>query len=592
MRRLAAGTGACLLSLVVLQAFVIEDRDLGRPIKWTLSPPFDTESISTNVVNPVTRSVRYFLGSEGWSATNRVNELNALRASFAQWQAISGTILKFEEGGLVGPGVDVNLEDNHNVVFFSRNPIVNGGRDHITGVAGKAYVSYYTDNNELAESDIVLNGFEFQWYTDIFATNTLAKFVEGVALHEIGHLIGLLHTPVGGATMFHAGDQGQNNLQAGLADDELAAARALYPQPTTAASYGHLRGQVTLNGLPVLGAVVVAEDASGSIESGTVTRADGFYDLSYLPPGAYQIRVSPLDPNNASNYLLRGRDISNYFRDQPVNSSFLPTGNHPATLTAGVTSTLNLSVTGATPPFRISHLRTPTSNPNLIGMNRVPVAVRRGQSNLWLGVFGTGLPTNNATLAITGDGLTLGELSFNSQNFPGTNLISVQVHVATNATPGLRSFQVTRSSDGATAWANGFLEIQPDYPDANFDGLDDLFQRRWFPLFTAPEAAPGADPDGDTYTNQQEYQGGGSNPTLASAIPQVVVERVTLTANGSTVVWRSVPGKRYQLQSRANFNGAPWQPVGTPVTADATTTQAVDPGATVEMLFYRVQVVP
>src|SRR5207247_4085307 len=108
------------------------------------------------------------------------------------------------------------------------------------------------------------------------------------------------------------------------------------------------------------------------------------------------------------------------------------------------------------------------------------------------------LPTNGATLAITGDGLTLGPASF--ATLSGLNFISVSISVASNATPGLRSFIVQRGAD--LAYANGFLEVEDNIPDFNFDGLDDRFQRTHSPLWTAPDAGPGADPDGDGFNNQ------------------------------------------------------------------------------------------
>ena len=592
MRRALIAAAAGLASLIAANAFVVDHAGIGQPIKWNLLPPFDTEGISTNVVNPVTRAVRYYLGSQAWSATNRVNELNALRASFAQWQATPGTLLKFEDAGLVGPGVDVDTFDNTNVVFFAKTPLVNGGRDNISGQTGRAFLSWWADNNQLAEVDIVLNGFEFRWSTDIFATSSSAFFVEGVALHEIGHMIGLFHTPSGAGTMFHAGEQGLANLQTGLSEDEWAGARALYPQPSAIGTFGHLRGQVTLGGAPVLGAAVFAEDSAGNLSGATVTRADGLYDLSYLPTGSYRVRAAPLDPTGAANYLARGKEISQYFETNAVNSSFLPTAGQVVNLAAGISSTVNLAVTGGTPAFRITHIRTPATNANFLALVRAPVALRPGQSNYLVGVYGPSLPTSGATLSVTGDGLTIGAPIFSPNVFPGTNLISALVTVSTQATPGLRSFVVTRSGDGATAWAHGFLEIQPLVPDVNFDGLDDYFQRRWFPLFTAPEAGPAADPDGDLYSNLQEYQGGQSNPTSAASIPSITIDRVTLTPTGSTVVWRTVVGKRYQLQGRAHLGGAVWQGVGEAITATGTTTQAFDSTATNQMRFYRVQLVP
>ena len=137
------------------QAFVVELNSNGDPLRWHLDPP--DPSVDTNVVNPNTKAIRYFLASDAYSTTNTAAELNALRASFAQWEAIPGTVLKFEEGGLVPPQVDVNTSDNQNVVFWTKKTdlLVNGEMDNINGALGVTFNSYFTDNNAQAEADIL-----------------------------------------------------------------------------------------------------------------------------------------------------------------------------------------------------------------------------------------------------------------------------------------------------------------------------------------------------------------------------------------------------------------------------------------------------
>jgi hypothetical protein len=73
----------------------------GNPKHWELLNP--SSFVDENVVNRTTKAVRYFLASDAYSIGNAAAELNALRASFAQWQAISGTHLKFEDAGTVPP---------------------------------------------------------------------------------------------------------------------------------------------------------------------------------------------------------------------------------------------------------------------------------------------------------------------------------------------------------------------------------------------------------------------------------------------------------------------------------------------------------
>ena len=89
-------------------AFVLFKNEDDQPLRWRLD---DLDPlVHPNVVNRDTRAIRYYLARDAWSAKNAAAELDAIRAAIGQWQSVPGTILKFEEGGLVPPGVDINGE--------------------------------------------------------------------------------------------------------------------------------------------------------------------------------------------------------------------------------------------------------------------------------------------------------------------------------------------------------------------------------------------------------------------------------------------------------------------------------------------------
>ena len=180
-----------------------------------------------------------------------------------------------------------------------------------------------------------------------------------------------------------------------------------------------------------------------------------------------------------------------------------------------------------------------------------------GQTNAWVGVFVPGLTDTNAILTISGTGLTVGPTRVTSPALRGMTLVEAPVAVASNAAPGLRSIGV--QSKGYTAWANGFVEVLPAFPDFNFDGLDDLFQRKYFSPFTRAEAAPGADPDGDNLTNVRE-NALGTDPTD----PRQRILSIVLNSSGTTITWRSGPSHRYQVWSRENIAGSSWVKLGPP----------------------------
>jgi hypothetical protein len=547
--------------------------------RWNLTVP--DSLVHTNVVNPKTKAVRYFLASDGWSDTNTVAELNAIRVSFDQWQAIPGSHLKFEDAGLVAPGVDINTSDNTNVIFWAKNStFVNGGFDNIYLLLACTYTDQF-DDNTLAESDIVLNGVNYAWYTDMVHPSASGYSIEGVALHEIGHFVGIEHSPIGGATMFARGAKGVN-LQAGLSSDELQTLRTLYPAAGASRYWGGVRGQIKRNATGIPGAVVMVEDLTGNLIAGTVSRANGAYELPSLTPGQYQLRVTPLDPFSGS--LVGAGDISPDYPNAVID--FLPTSPLAVTITANRTNTVSPTVTNGTAAFRITRIRPVTDSSDFYPYGNAPTSIRVGQSNLIVGVYGATLPMSNASLNVSGDGVTLGPPQFDPYAFPSP-LIYATISVASNATPGLRSLLVQQGDN--LAYANGFLEIQPAVPDYNFDGLDDDFQRTYFPRFTAPEAAPTNDPDGDGFNNYAEYLSG-TNPTNAASF--LNIESVKVTAAGSTVVWQGQAGKHYQVYRRDSIAQSPWVPAEKDFTSTNDVVQWLDPAVTNSFRFYRVRALP
>ena len=621
-----AATFVWLAGAVSLQAYVAKLDNGGAALKWSLKTPFPSAfSVPTNSLNRSTRAIRYYLHADAWSETNRQSELNAVRAAFAQWQSVPHTTIRFEEAGILTGEIDVNTKDGTNVVYWVKGDgLFNGETASIWGRAAVTLTSHIPGASVIAEADIALNGAalngvgaEFDWSTDFSAKPDARElFVEGIALHEIGHLLGLAHSPIGGATMHFMTDAaGSSGVIAGLSSDEIAFADSTYGKAERVAALGAVRGAVKKNGVPVYGASVLLEDQNGNVVTGGITRRasrdgpDARFLINGVPPGNYYLRALPLDsdvPNDVNKpfsacpnrlfVLMIPREISSdkgTIDAEAVDTSFLPSANLPVSVVAGETAEIDVAVEAGEPALRISAVGIsasgrPSEEPLCHG-----VFLRPGDEKQWLSIFRRQIPQEGISLRISGSGIEV--LSEDVQLFGDIIRVSAQVSVAADASPGLRSFAL-QTEDGDDAYAPGYLEILTRTLDYNFDGLDDLYQRRFFDPFTSLAAAPDSDPDQDGFSNREESLQN-SNPLDPASLPRPMISpfeilSVSLDENGSAVSFESVPGARYQLFSRQDLAGSFWAPVGEPVTASGAVTTILDASAKEEFEFYYVESAP
>jgi hypothetical protein len=516
--------------------------------------------------------------------SGRAAELNSIRAAFGQWESIPETAVRFEEGGIVSAGADINTSDGTNVIFWAKNSsFVNGGRDNIAGTLALTY-RRVTNNNEIVEADIVLNGFQENWFSDFNDTLNAGRFIESAVLHEIGHSLGFEHSPVGGATMFARSLNGVG-AQAGLSDDDTAAARTVYPFGSEL--NGRISGVVSLQSKPVFGAEVFLENLSGNIEQGTVTRNDGIFNF-VTHEGNYTVRILPLDPGspNSLTHLLTGSDIAPAYSG--AETSFLP-AVVPAAVMEFQTNNLDIQVSSGVSDFRITRLATPAADPAAFRAINAPIQVKPGTQDIYVGVCSTSAPPQNAILSITGGDIVVGpttsRLSAFSSGGTTLNLLYTSISIASNATPGLRSFIV--SSGTKSSFAAGCFEILPMVPDFNFDGLDDRFQRAYFEVFTSMEANANADPDQDHSNNALEFLSG-TDPQDSQSV--LKIESIAVVGNAVQIKWRSVAGRVYRLARADSVNAGIWTPIQPEVTADSSVS-VFETDQSDGIRFYRIELV-
>jgi hypothetical protein len=231
---------------------------------------------------------------QGANVTGTRTQAEVFAASFASFQSISTASVSFTQGAFTSAstrpgGDDINLITT-NTLASDLPPGV------LALTAGSIVSDTGGDPNffagEIVEGDIFFNA------TTLFTTNATATAdrvdLQAVMTHEIGHFLGLDHSPIISATMFWTVGKSQTYPRT-LSTDDIAGISILYPSGLFA-SKGKISGTIrTTANVPVYGAIVVAVNASGTPAGSAVTDPAGAYTIEGLDAGSYTVYAEPLD---------------------------------------------------------------------------------------------------------------------------------------------------------------------------------------------------------------------------------------------------------------------------------------------------------
>lgn len=235
----------------------------------------------------------------------------AIRNAIDEWNGAPGSRARLVESTSNRSRRDWQTNDVHLVVFDENNSsgYFSGG----SSIVAITPVTFFTDGR-IIDADVLFNGKNFGFTT----SGEAGKFdIQDVAAHELGHLLGLDHSGVCGATMFPYVDPAVI-LHRSLALDDQRGMRDLYPT----ASFARISGRIVRAGTedPVAGAHVAARDGDGHIAAAILADANGNFVLQGLDSGSYEVIVDPLDQPVSSSNIGGGQTIFTNFESKVLGT--------------------------------------------------------------------------------------------------------------------------------------------------------------------------------------------------------------------------------------------------------------------------------
>jgi hypothetical protein len=288
---LLAGVLACIVcpSVAAYQKYGVRIGDRVVELKWKTFP------------------IRYYVTDRGGPGVTADELQAAVGRAFATWAAAPNATLSTSFAGFTAaPPLN---EDGQTTLGFLDRP-------DLDRVLGATDFLVDTVSGEIVEADIFFNS-SFPW--SVSSGGETGRFdLESIALHEIGHLLGLGHSALGETELvpggrrviaaesvmfpiaYSAGNISARNLRA----DDIAGISDVYPNSRFRDVTSSISGQVKKNGQGLFGAHMVAfEPRSGKLVGNFSLDDQGRFAMAGLDPGTYILRVEPLDDGDLDSFF-------------------------------------------------------------------------------------------------------------------------------------------------------------------------------------------------------------------------------------------------------------------------------------------------
>jgi hypothetical protein len=261
--------------------------------------------------------IRYFVTDQAAPGVSAQQFQQTIARAFGTWDAVETAQTSSEFAGFTQAIPD--REDGITVLGFDSRP-------ELERVLGATQFTVDVTSGEIIESDIFFNS-AFPW--SIAASGETGRFdLESIAVHEIGHLLGLGHSALGetevrpggrrviGAesVMFPIAFAAGSTADRVLKPDDIAGISDVYPTSEFRVQRGSISGRVTKDGQGVFGAHVVAfNPRTGALVGGFSLSDDGAFTIGGLEAGPHVLRAEPLDDGDLESFFNGDSDVDSDF---------------------------------------------------------------------------------------------------------------------------------------------------------------------------------------------------------------------------------------------------------------------------------------
>lgn len=251
--------------------------------------------------------VRYLVTDRGAGPVTAEQFRATIERAFNTWEAVESAEVSSEFAGVTQSSPSTG--DDLTVLGFVERP-------DDERVLGATSFLIDTEDGAIVEADIYFNAV-FPW--SVSESGEPGRFdLESIAVHEIGHLLGLGHSAIGEtevrpvgrrviaaeAVMFPIAFSAGNTRGRVLKADDIAGLNDIYGTAAFRRESGSIAGRVTKDGGGILGAHVVAYNLrTGSLVGGFTLNESGDFVIAGLEPGPHILRAEPLDDGDLESFL-------------------------------------------------------------------------------------------------------------------------------------------------------------------------------------------------------------------------------------------------------------------------------------------------